>query len=151
MEIVTRQYKVFEFKELSEQAQEKALEKLQAWNVDGEWWENTYGDAEMIGLKITSFDIDRDSYVKGEFTESEVDVAQSILDSHGEMCETYKTAKKFLDGIEALKEEFRKSLLEDYRIILQKEYEYLTSREAVEEMCEANEYRFTEDGKIFNK
>ena len=53
-------------------------------------------------------------------------------------------------GLQALEAEFLKSILEDYSIILQKEYEYLTSREAVEETIEANDYHFTENGNLFN-
>ena len=34
------------------------------------------------------------------------------------------------------------------RILLRDEYEWLTSDEAVKEMIEANEYEFTEDGKL---
>jgi hypothetical protein len=44
--------------------------------------------------------------------------------------------------------EFLKSLLEDYRIILSKEYDYLTSRESIIETIEANEYEFDENGNI---
>ena len=43
-------------------------------------------------------------------------------------------------------------ILDDFahwaRILLRDEYEYLTSDEAVKEMIEANEYEFTEDGKL---
>ena len=39
--------------------------------------------------------------------------------------------------------------LEDMRIALQKEYEYLTSRESIEDTIKANEYEFTIDGKLF--
>ena len=45
--------------------------------------------------------------------------------------------------------EFRRSILEDYRIILQTEFEYLTSEEAIVEIIEANEYEFTADGHIY--
>jgi hypothetical protein len=43
---------------------------------------------------------------------------------------------------------FLRSLLEDYRIMLQKEYEYLTSEETIIETIEANEYEFTEKGEM---
>ncbi len=57
-----------------------------------------------------------------------------------------------MDNIEELEndeDEFLKELLEDYRIILQKEYEYQTSEEAIIGTIEANEYEFTQDGKMF--
>jgi len=49
---------------------------------------------------------------------------------------------------EDIDNEFLRSLCEDYRIILQKEYEYLTSKEAIIETIEANEYEFTEEGEL---
>ena len=43
-------------------------------------------------------------------------------------------------------------ILDDFahwaRILLRDEYEWLTSDEAVQEAIEANEYEFTEDGKL---
>ena len=82
-----------------------------------------------------------------------------ILENHGENCETYKTAMEYKGRVSTTDEdgyeeetdegaEFLKSLLEDYRIMLQKEYEYKSSREAIEETIRCNEYEFTEDGKF---
>ena len=94
-----------------------------------------------------------------------------IVANHGDTCETYKTAKNYLKELEELgdrpsdsndaddseyedkryeiDQEFLKWLCEDYAIMLQKEYDYLTSREVIEETIRANEYTFTEDGKRF--
>ena len=52
------------------------------------------------------------------------------------------------EDLEDLNKEFLRSLCEDYRIILQKEYEYLTSEEAIIETIEVNEYEFTEEGEL---
>ena len=168
----TKTYTVYKFDELSEKGKEKAIEKNRAINVDYEWWDSTYEDAERIGLKITEFDIGRGSYVKGAFTASACEVAQNIFNEHGEQCETYKTAKDFLhdwqpifneymdeksehyesaeheDKIQEIEEEFLKSLCEDYRRMLRDEYEYQTSDEAIAETLRINEYDFTEDGEI---
>ncbi len=154
--------KVYQFSELSEQAKETAIKNSYDLNVDYGWWESVYEDAENIGLKITGFDIDRGSYCKGDFITSAGEVVEDILSTHGESCETYKTALKYkncfqntsdeVDNIEELEndeDEFLKELLEDYRIILQKEYEYQTSEEAIIGTIEANEYEFTQDGKMF--
>jgi hypothetical protein len=171
--------KVYQFSELSEQAKQKALENLFDINVSFDWWESTYEDARNIGLKITGFDIDRGSYVKGSFINDANYTANKIKSDHVEMCETYKTATQFLsdwdklvekysDGInkdvvteeneydfdkeaDDLEDEFFKSICEDYRIILQKEAEYLQSKEAIIETIEANEYEFTKDGERFNR
>lgn len=170
--------KVYKFSELSESAKQKAIEKMHDINFSwGDWWENVYEDAAQIGLKITGFDIDRGSYCKGEFLEDANYTANKIIQEHGHTCETYKTASGFLqdwsnlvekysDGIEKdkvaedneyefdkdaddLENEFLKSICEDYRINLQKEYEYLSSEDAIIETIEANEYEFTKDGNRF--
>jgi len=160
--------KVYQFDELTESAKEKAFEELYDINVDFDWWDCTYEDAERIGLKLTGFDLGRSNFCKGDFTISANEVAANIFRDHGTHCETYKTAEGFMtewqpvfdkymemegydseDNLMKLESEFLKSLLEDYRIILSKEYDYLTSREAIEETIKANEYDFTIDGKLF--
>ena len=168
--------KVYQFDELTDGAKQKAIENLYDLNVDHDWWQFTYEDAEQIGCKIQGFDLDRANYCNLIFNDSPEDVARDILKEHGQKCETYKTAKQFLndrdnlvskysDGkntdkvieeneydfdneLDELEEEFKKSLSEDYRIILQHEYEYLTSEESIIETIEANEYEFNEDGSL---
>lgn len=167
----TRTYKVYKFKELTKAQQDKVIEKLWDLNVRYDWWEDTYEDALNIGLKITGFDLDRSSYCQGQCKGSALTTASLIVNNHGEHCETYKTAGLFLKQyaeitknvladeygdlsreiqteLGSLTDEFLESILEDYRIILQKEYEYLTSEVAILETIEANDYDFTEDGKI---
>lgn len=161
----------YSFSELSDEAKERAIEKLYDINVDHDWWEHTYEDAERAGLKISSFDIDRGSYVAGGFIQSAEDTANGVIKEHGDRTETYQTAKNFLveynklrpliddennddyqeaEGeLEAREKEFLHNLCEDYRIILQNEYEYLTSETSVRETIEANEYEFTEIGNLY--
>jgi hypothetical protein len=170
---------LYEYDELSNEAKEKAIEEMYNINVDYDWWDYSYADAENIGLKITGFDIDRGSYCSGDFIESAEETAEKIIANHGETCETYRTAKDYLaersalvvkysDGINTnvvteeneydfdcecddIDAEFLRSLLEDYRIILQHEYEYLTSEEAIIETIQANEYHFSENGSFGKK
>jgi len=52
------------------------------------------------------------------------------------------------DEYETLRDDFTKALLEEYSVLLQREYEYFTSGEVVAETLEANDYDFTEDGRI---
>ena len=162
----TVEIKLYKFSELSEEAKERVLTDHYDINLFPEWWDSTYDDAAQIGLRITEFDLDHKS-ISGKFIDSAPAVAEAILSEHGKMCETYKTAKSFLsdldeltgkypniedcheDEIEALEDDFLHSILEDYRIILDNEYDYLTGKEAVIETIEANEYDFTEDGKIY--
>lgn len=54
----------------------------------------------------------------------------------------------FEDDFDELCEEFEKSILSDYADMLEKEYEYLTSEEAIIETIEANDYEFDENGKM---
>lgn len=167
---------VFEFKELSKEVQQKVIEKHCYINVDGgfDWFDSTYEDAKTIGLKITGFDLDRADYCEGEFTLSANEVAQNIFNEHGENCETFKTATKFMEEwqpifndymdensenyesrdleskLQDLESDFLKDICEDYKIMLRTDFEYQTSKEAIVETIEANEYTFLENGEIFN-
>src|ERR1700683_3855603 len=79
-------------------------------------------------------------------------------------CDTYKTAERYQkelqrlydldckeettesqDAYENCAHEFLHDLLEDYRVMLNKEIEYLQSNESVDESIRANEYEFTEN------
>jgi hypothetical protein len=164
--------KAYQFDELSDDAKAKAVENLYDLNVDTDWWECIYYDAAQIGLKITSFDIDRNRHAKGEFTLSAAEVMANIFANHGEECETYKTAKAFEedwqplfneymdelsdkyesqeaeDDLSDMESNFLESLLEDYSIMLQNHYEYQTSEEAIIDTILANEYEFTEEGNL---
>jgi myo-inositol catabolism protein IolC len=166
--------KIYKFDELSNDAKKKAIEQFYDINVMDEWWQYTYEDAEQIGLKINEFDIDRASCCKGEFMLAANEVAQNILNNHGEVCETYKTATAFMEQwqpvfsaymdetsdkyesreseneLQDIEDEFLKCLCEDYLVILRNEYEYQTSESAIIESIEANEYEFTKDGKQFS-
>lgn len=158
---------LYSFDELSDEAKEQAVLNLVDINVDYEWWDGVYADAEDIGLKITAFDLDRHRGAEGHFFWSAKEVAEAIIENHGPDCETYKTAKAFLDDfpeepdedaenygewedtIDDMTDEFLKSLLEDYSIMLQHESEYLTSDEAIIETIQSNEYEFTSDGTLY--
>jgi hypothetical protein len=173
-ETVTRE--IYTFEELSEEAKEKAIEKLSNINLDYEWWESEYEDAANIGLKLTTFELERNKHAEGFFLfNSATKVADKIMSEHGNECATYKTAfnflnerdtlvRKFSDGVnfdvvaeendyefdreaDELEEQFLEDILSDYADILQKQYEYLYSEEAIKETIEANEYEFTEDGE----
>lgn len=165
--------KTYFFDELSEESKENAIENLYDINVDRDWWLSVYEDAENIGCKISAFDIDRRLFCDISFTDSAISVAESILKEHSEMCETYKDATNFIvkwqpvyndyldensekyesseseDEIIELEDEFLKNLSEDYRIMLSKEFDYLTTKEAIIETIKANNYEFLETGKLY--
>jgi len=164
--------KVYLFNELNEEAKENARNWWREIGLDYNWWDFTYQDAKNIGLKITSFDLDRNRHAKGDFLLSANEVAQNIMNEHGVQCETYKTASTFMEDWQPifsdymdenspnyesemleevlleLEDNFLASLLEDYSIMLQNEYEYLLSDECIDENIIANEYEFTEAGVI---
>jgi hypothetical protein len=178
MKMKTIKTKVYEFNELNDSAKEKARNWFRDCALDYEWWDSTYDDAKTIGLKITGFDLDRNRHADGEFNcfGGAEQCAGLILKEHGATCETFKTATTFIADLAKLNaeieavdgddetnceyetwqdkrgllgDEFLRSLLEDYSIMLQHEYEYLLGDEAVDESITANEYTFTVDGKRF--
>lgn len=168
--------RLYQFSELSEKAQRNAIEKLSDINVDYSDWDNSTEDANEIGLKIISLDDHREN--EGHFVCSAYETANLIKVNHGETCETYKTAisfisewdktvERFSDGVnknqvteenegefdsiaDELEKDFLHSLLEDYRILRNKNYEYLTSEGVIKETIEANEYLFFANGKLAN-
>jgi len=163
----TKEYEVYKFEELSDEVKEEVLEHFRYFNVEHDWWEYTYEDAERVGIKITGFNLDRGDSIKGEFIYHAKDTAEDIIKEHGKDCNTYKLAKKYLDDIipiemmekftekldedklEEISEEFLKDILHEYWKILDREYEYLISDECIKESIECNDYEFTEDGKIY--
>lgn len=163
---------VYTYSELSDAAKEKAREWASTVICNDDLWDCIYEDAENIGLRITSFDLDRRRHACGGFIAGAEECAHKIEKEHGETCETYKTARAYLaerDSIindaarddggefedvhaldEALDEadaEFLRSLLEDYSIMLQREYESMSDEDYLAEFLTANEYEFTEDGR----
>ena len=167
----TIETKAYTFSELSEDAKQKAIENHYDINVDYEWWESIYEDAGRIGLEIDGFGLDRGLHASGGLTLSALEVAQNIINEHGEKCDTYKLAQDFLnehapifsdymneesenyeskeleDDMAYLEDEFTKDLLNEYASMLQRSFEDLTSEEAITETIVANGYEFTEDGQ----
>ena len=151
----TIEVKVYSFDELSDKAKEKVLSNFCDINVEFDWWEYTYLDAETVGLKIKGFDLDSRN-IDLELYESVGDCCAKIIAEHGESCETYKVAKDTLvslqgiekdtDDYDYISSEFLRDISECYISILRDEYEYLTSEEAIIETIAANGYTFLENG-----
>lgn len=161
----TKTITLYTFDELPTEA---AKQKARDWYLDvmgydnaNFAWESIAEDASRIGLKIESLSDRRAN--KGNFESSAIDTADKILKEHGELCEIYQTAAKFLkemaaipyaedtedyeDESETLKAQFLHDLLEDYRVMLDKEIESQASDEVVGENLCVNEYTFREDGE----
>lgn len=143
----------YTFGELSEEAQEHAIEKLWDINVDYEWWECVYEDAREIGLEITGFDLYRNQ-IGGKLHKSVGEICELIISNHGWNCGTHNLARQYYRYRHSAKverfteEEFKHDLLEEYLSMLRQEREYLTSREAIIETIEVNKYEFDEDGNL---
>lgn len=162
---------VYQFDELSDTAKEKAREWYRSSLLYQEQaWESTLEDAANIGLEILSLDDHRQN--EGKFTAGAEETAHKIEEEHGDTCDTFKTAKQYLEArdtvirawerdengefvnehrldvfLDALDSNFLHDLLEDYHIMLNKEIEYLCSNESVDESIRANEYEFTKEGE----
>jgi len=170
--------KVYEFKELPEDIQEKVIERYYDLNIDYEWWNCTLDQAkEDAGIDIREFDIYRNE-IGGKLIEGIEKSIKLIIANHGKTCETrklaeeyqqkiielktkypkknnntnegYNQADSYMNELEELEKEYKHDLLEEYLVMLRKEEEYLTSKEAIIETIEANEYTFTIEGKMFN-
>lgn len=159
MREVTTTTKVYKFDELCAEAKETAIQAYSDINVFGHWWESVFKDAATIGFKIIRFGLRDGGYCRGSWTKDAETVAALILENHGE---THKDATAFLADLEQaqagfdetheyweLCREFKKTICEDYRIILEKEHDRLGSEEAIIETIKMNEWEFTVDGEKY--
>lgn len=155
-----------QFNEWDADTQSTILDKHSDINVSHNWWENIYYDAEIIGVKLNGFDLDRNKHCSGEFIHKAWEVAKNIISEHGECCDTYKIAKEFIrlyeitenqtdidddeivEQLEYFESEFLNDILHEYSNILQREYEYLYSDEAIIETFVVNQYEFDNEGNI---
>lgn len=155
MDMKTVTLDLYTYDELDERAKQSAINWWLELGTDWDWWQSIYDDAERACIKITSFD---EHNIKGHFIGSALDCMNAILKEHGEHCETYKAAMEFEKQIDAamdtesedideLESEFLRAILEEYRIMLRKEYEYITSDKYIAETLESNGYTFTKEGK----
>lgn len=172
----TKTINIYEFSELSETAKEKALQNLSDINVDFDWWESVYSDAEeSAGLRLTGFDIERGDCT-GELLCGMMESIKLIKANHGESCDTYNLAIEyenkysklfakyeeperksiciaegneydFANELDELETEYKDELCTEYLSILRHEYEYQTTEEAIVETIEANEYEFNINGE----
>ena len=159
----TIETKVYLFNELDDQTQEKAIQNNYHIAVQDDWHDFIKYDLKEIGIELRSFDVDR-----GSFAEIHIDyffeTCEKIIETHGENCETYKIAKRYIKeynsiqhlnddddddfDLDYLDEEYQKEFSEEVLSMLRKEYEHMTSEEYLIEMFEANEYEFTAEGEM---
>lgn len=181
---------LYQFAELSDDAQQHAIEKLWDVNVDYDWWEFAYetiqkaGECLGIDCTVSGFDLDRGAYValSGRYRYRK-DWRAALAQEFGD--DTLATLAKIGDELQAAQRpafysasaELRRpyygrdgtgydidqekgadvtdNLIDALRsfehwalTLLRREYEYLTSDDAIKEMIEANEYEFDQDGNL---
>jgi hypothetical protein len=168
---------LYKFEELSKEAQQKAIENNYDFNVSHDWWNCTYDDALNIGLEINGFDLDRGNSIQTKLNKPLSQCVDIIISEYGEDCKAYKTAKYFRDSWDRLVAEhsdgvkvdrvaegkeddfddeaedlerlFKNNISNNYLEMLKTEHEYLTSEECIKDSLIANDYDFTEAGKIY--
>ncbi len=190
MQIITKNYNVYKFDELSEEAQDHAVEKLYDINTDHDWW--LFDDAfyyfgqEDFGIEVNMrdicFDLDRGSYVyfdghdhgRSQHEKPAIQITDSrkflkkagfdlrkskhLIDNISVDTSHYGggSGKNIIDCYEATGDEEAKmqdcldQFTEELLSMLRSEYEGATSREAVIDTINANEYDFSEDGELFS-
>ena len=174
----TIEIQAYKLNELDEQTKQKVIEDNIYINVEFDWWDCTYDTLRECGIKVNSFDIGRRRECEIEFLEDGYEIATNIVDTFGEAMDIVKDAKNFIkdrdilvkkygegndiDGYSVkeelydefdeeesiLEDEFKRELSVEILYWLRDEYEHLTSEEAIIETIEANEYEFTEEGKL---
>lgn len=172
----TIEINIYSFEELEYTAKQNAITEFNDINVQYEWYEFILDDAKEVGIKIKTFDLYTKD-IDIDLLYSCDDIANKIMFNHGQNCQTYivsetfledrtKLVAKYSDGcnleyvldenieqfdedLDELENEYKKYIEEEYLIMLEKEYEYLTSDEAIIEKICANNYEFTEDGKLY--
>jgi len=174
----TIEIQAYKFNELDEQTKLQVIEDNIYINVEFDWWDCTYETLRECGIKVNSFDIGRRQECEIEFLEDRYEIAINIIDTFGEAMDIVKGAKNFIKDRDALVKkygegndidgysvkdkfydefddeeadlthEFQRELSVEILHWLRDEYEYLTSEEAIIETIEANEYEFTEEGKL---
>tara|TARA_Y100001972_G_scaffold47562_2_gene58673 strand:- start:30 stop:497 length:468 start_codon:yes stop_codon:yes gene_type:complete len=152
---ITTVTKVYFFNELNKEQQQKAIDNHRDINTDYEWYDFIFEDALSVGIKILSFDLYREGNINLAPTDTYYNASMEIRKKYNKGSELYCHADNYLSvGLDKILESKNASLfisnLEDYYLNeLRKNYEYLMSDEAIKETLIANEYEFTQNGKIF--
>lgn len=193
MQTITKNYKVYEFEELSEEAQEKVLADNNQINIDyWEWWHNVYDiwEEKLEEMGYTNPKINFSGFWSqgdGASFECNIDLerwlkARKLTNKHRAIYRALKRdaiAYKIVQsghyshemtmGIELYfseeneevymkAEKVRELILDDARTQarliykeLEEEYNFLTSKEVLTDTIRSNEWKFLEDGTMFNE
>ena len=95
--------KAYQFEELDEQTKEKAIDNYRHISVDShDWWDFIEEDLNSVGIELRSFDIERGSFAEIHL-EDFYETCELILKCHGENCETYKIAERYIKEYDCIK------------------------------------------------
>lgn len=164
----TKTYTVYKFKELSPETQDKIIENYRDINVDYEWWQDeTLLNIPEATWKCIYFDLDRGSYLQFEDLKiSRSEEFRKVLNLPKKLWDMidysfYSSRNNNTEiefdgeGLSKSDQETLHTSVEKFSDVvhealsnLRKQYDYLTSREAIIETLEANDYDFNLDGRI---
>ena len=127
--------------------QRTAIDNLRDINLDFfDYW--TMKDAGEIGIRITEYDLDKGT-IDGELLPglSHHDLIQRVSKVFPEVTKDYYRAKRTDSPWD--NKDIERRVLEEYLILLRKEYEYNISDEAITETIKLNDhYDFYESGEL---
>ena len=142
---------LYSFSELSKEIQEKVLEHFRYFNVEFDWYDFIFEEANSIGLKITNFNLDP-SKIEGDLLSPPFIICKKIIKEHGKETPTYAFAKEYIDRKTKISiDDFRKRLMNEYLLLLRAHYDYLMIDSTVKEMIVSNDYEFFKNGDLFNE
>ena len=174
---------VYSFAELSDDAQERALDEFRDINVEFNWYEDTFytirAAGELLGLEIGGIHFDTDSCcifdAQDRYARGAAKAVRNEFPWADGLCQVAKDLqalqKRHFYSLSCAVTEGRSvnyyrcfrfgedyecedlgDIIDDFAhwawILLRGEYKRLTSAEAIQEAIEANEYEFTEEGKL---
>lgn len=144
----TIEVKLYHFDELNDDAKQKAIDKHREFIAEVMDLDYITEDAKTIGLSITEWDLYHNS-INGNLTEDLPTVVKLVKENHGDQTATYLLAEQYKNKHgEDAEHEFAQALLQEYLLLLQKDYEFQLEDEQIIESITINEYEFTEDGKL---
>jgi len=165
--------KVYQIDELPQHIQEKIIDKNRYILVEyWEWWDGVYSCVNEYGIKVKSFDVDKDtieieidhtSLTSHQLMKNYDEKNDFYIDSHNFLKKWSELVRKYSNGLEVdkvdeenewdfdkeaneLEAEYIKTIGENVLIMLENEAEWLTSDECVFDFLRGNEYEYTEDG-----
>ena len=96
--------KVYLFKELDEQTKEKVIQNNYDIAIQDDWYHFTKDDLKEVDIELRSFDIDRGSFAEINIDNFLFNTCEKIIKSHGENCDTYKIAERYIKEYNSIQE-----------------------------------------------